>query len=565
MRLLHAFRRDFTEFIIDEEIPRYAILSHTWGEEEISFQEWQKMPYSQLQLKKGYRKISYCCRQALKDNIEWVWIDTCCIDKTSSAELSESINSMFRYRWYTRGWTLQELIAPEDLRFYSRDWLLLGSKFELSRLIYSITHIEPKFLKSKNLHLASVAKKMSWASTRKTSRVEDIAYSLLGIFDISMPLIYGEGKKAFRRLQEEIIKTSFDDHSIFAWGNKVSRPSIEITDYDMLWGTAIPWSHPEPLPGLLAESPKDFEYSGNIIPSPIADEFYRTSGRNVAALPLPVVYYFNSVYHWNWPEISQLRQGAVAGLLCCIEEYPNCLVGIPLQSSARSNWGRTKEFIIGGQWTTPNYHAKQIAEPGRFLHIAPQKQIQLGRGDIIIQRHIHKSSHGPFNISPSKYVDYLEKEQVILASAHPYGFLFDIDYKSKAIGEGYGFRLRFRRDDEDIIPYDTKLSVRLIPIHSRGAERSIYYKGVQWHHSRIASPEPKFSYVISTPSDIWELNTKPFPRIIVKVQRSFVLEGSFVDVVNIFIYDIPENPASSQERAVRLNRRTSAKNRRTLH
>lgn len=76
MRLLHAFRRDFTEFIIDEEIPRYAILSHTWGEEEISFQEWQKMPYSQLQLKKGYRKISYCCRQALKDNIEWVWIDT---------------------------------------------------------------------------------------------------------------------------------------------------------------------------------------------------------------------------------------------------------------------------------------------------------------------------------------------------------------------------------------------------------------------------------------------------------------------------------------------------------
>ncbi|RYP01527.1 hypothetical protein DL764_006193 [Monosporascus ibericus] len=173
----------------------------------------------------------------------------CCIDKASSAELTEAINSMFRWyrnaeicyaylsdipsakrihqklersRWFTRGWTLQELIAPAEVVFYSMDWDHVGTKSELSASISSITKIDASFLDSKNLMSASVAQRMSWAAHRETSRPEDIAYCLLGIFDINMPLIYGEGMKAFQRLQEEIIESYPMDYSFFAWGTAVS-------------------------------------------------------------------------------------------------------------------------------------------------------------------------------------------------------------------------------------------------------------------------------------------------------------------------------------------------------
>ncbi|PIA90711.1 Vegetative incompatibility protein HET-E-1, partial [Cercospora beticola] len=210
----------------------YAILSHTWNDEEVTHQEFRA---GTAKGKKGYAKIMQTCDQAQKDGLKYAWVDTCCINKESSAELSEAINSMWRYyenadvcyaflsdfwhekvaksRWSVRGWTLQELIAPEHVVFFDSAWSILGVKRCLSNSLRSITGIDrrvivnPAWL-SDPAH--TIAKKMSWAAGRKTSYKEDRAYSLLGLFDIRMPLLYGEGEKAFIRLQEEIIKNSTD-------------------------------------------------------------------------------------------------------------------------------------------------------------------------------------------------------------------------------------------------------------------------------------------------------------------------------------------------------------------
>ncbi|KAH7923793.1 HET-domain-containing protein [Leucogyrophana mollusca] len=221
----------------------YAILSHVWGDEEVEFHDIDE-PYGK---KKGYAKVANCCAQALEDGYQYVWIDTCCIDKSSSAELSEAINSMYRWyadahmcyayledvpsdedpagelsdfrrsKWFKRGWTLQEGIAPRRVEFFAEDWVKIGSKDTLSSIVAAITGVdEGVLLRTLPLTEVSVAKKMSWASRRETTRVEDRAYSLMGIFGVHMPLIYGEGENAFIRLQHEIMRNS-NDQSIFAW------------------------------------------------------------------------------------------------------------------------------------------------------------------------------------------------------------------------------------------------------------------------------------------------------------------------------------------------------------
>ncbi|KAH8590635.1 heterokaryon incompatibility protein-domain-containing protein, partial [Bisporella sp. PMI_857] len=232
MRLLSTKTLQLTEFV--GEIPYYAILSHRWEDEEVLFEDIRTPPEYGRKMK-GYRKIEGCINQAKMDGWEWVWIDSCCIDKSSSAELSEAINSMFRWyrdaqvcytylsdvlweagfmksKWWSRGWTLQELLAPETVIFYDYKWRDLGTKYSLKPIIEQITGIGD----ITNFEGASVAQKLSWASHRKTTRIEDMAYSLMGIFRINMPLLYGEGKKAFLRLQVEIIN-KMGDESIFAW------------------------------------------------------------------------------------------------------------------------------------------------------------------------------------------------------------------------------------------------------------------------------------------------------------------------------------------------------------
>ncbi|KAF4852522.1 Vegetative incompatibility protein HET-E-1 [Colletotrichum siamense] len=249
MRLIDTKSLRVREFF-NSNRPKYAILSHTWrGEEEVSLQEWMKWEEGdtnqkiKIEAKSGFKKIKSACRLALSDGHQYIWVDTNCIDKKSSAELSEAINSMFswyrgseicyafledfpgdtltkdisRCRWFTRGWTLQELLAPERLEFFDATWQSCGTKFSLCEKLSKATGIDAKtFREPTSIGLTCVARKMSWASSRETTRVEDMAYCLLGLFDISMPLLYGEGIHAFRRLQEEIIKVS-TDQSIFAW------------------------------------------------------------------------------------------------------------------------------------------------------------------------------------------------------------------------------------------------------------------------------------------------------------------------------------------------------------
>lgn len=227
------------------ERPRYLILSHTWGAEEVAFSDMTNVEAAKR--KKGWVKIEGICRVARGRNVDYAWVDTCCIDKSSSAELTESINSMYAYyreawvciafledlkpgedlpteeqlgrcRWFTRGWTLQELIAPEKVWFYDTDWKFRCDTLEVLEAIQSITNIDRRVLalERRPLDDISVAQKMSWAAGRTTTRIEDRAYSLLGIFGVNMPLIYGEGQGAFRRLQEAILQ-QINDLSIFAW------------------------------------------------------------------------------------------------------------------------------------------------------------------------------------------------------------------------------------------------------------------------------------------------------------------------------------------------------------
>lgn len=273
MRLIHTSKLQLVEFT-GRHVPPYAILSHTWEDLEISYKDFQRFTAT-LGLPTD-SKIGRCCSLAASEGWQYVWVDTCCIDKSSSAELTESINSMYKWyeraevcyvyltdislkaanqdnklaksfgesRWFTRGWTLQELLAPERVVFYDCDWLEIGCKDTLRDAISNATNIQLDYLFDPAE--ASVAAKMSWVSSRETTRPEDTAYCLLGLFDVSMPLIYGEGNKAFTRLQYQIIQSS-SDQSIFAW----RCPKVSIKGLTN---------------NLLATTPKYFEDSGDIVP-----------------------------------------------------------------------------------------------------------------------------------------------------------------------------------------------------------------------------------------------------------------------------------------------------------
>jgi Heterokaryon incompatibility protein (HET) len=227
----------------DEDVPPYAILSHTWAEdnnEEVSFQD-VKADISKK--KPGWKKIHFCADQAAVDDLQFFWIDTCCIDQENEAEVARAINSMFLYyrnaarcyvylsdvssppnssdecsppawesdfrrsRWFTRGWTLQELLAPPSVEFFSWEHKKLGDKDSLKQQIYKTTNIPYSALQGELLSQFTVDERLRWIGHRKTKLEEDKAYSLLGIFGVYILPIYGEGMAtAFNRLQKEIQK-----------------------------------------------------------------------------------------------------------------------------------------------------------------------------------------------------------------------------------------------------------------------------------------------------------------------------------------------------------------------
>ncbi|KAL6703150.1 hypothetical protein ACN47E_010143 [Coniothyrium glycines] len=245
MRLLNTQTLELRLFI--DAVPEYAILSHRWEAEEVIFEDMlantAHLPTSQVRHKQGFSKVARFCALAAKDGFDWVWVDSCCIDKSSSAELQEAINSMFRWYqdaqicyayladvcgetgdaqetafrqslWFTRGWTLQELIAPHSVEFYAKDWSPIGSKSSRYKVVSELTGIKQIALCRPWTEVQDdfvAAEKMSWASHRQVSRAEDATYCLLGLFDINMPMLYGEGSvKAFHRLQQAIYARDAD-------------------------------------------------------------------------------------------------------------------------------------------------------------------------------------------------------------------------------------------------------------------------------------------------------------------------------------------------------------------
>ena len=304
---MNLLKTDTYELIpVTRSTPRYAILSHRWETEEIEFERMRTLKPSSLRnpsfpfippsLRASAAKIRGACAIAQQQRIGYIWIDTCCIERTQSEPLAIALNSMFKWyqnaevcytflndvtyfnsndkvfmsdrsdrrgqasEWFGRGWTLQELLAPRKMQFYDKRWKFMGTRNEHAMLIDKITGIGLEFLTGKRpLSDASCAMKMSWMAGRVTMQVEDVAYSLLGIFGIHMVPAYGEGTRAFRRLQDAImaINGPFDE-SLFAW----ERPQDCIL--------RCYWNHPRVRNfdhnqwGLLAPSPDCFKRSGNI-------------------------------------------------------------------------------------------------------------------------------------------------------------------------------------------------------------------------------------------------------------------------------------------------------------
>lgn len=258
----------------------YVIISHVWQEMEVTFED---MPhFKTISASRSGPKFSSASKitgasdavlRQYKGGINHLWLDTVCIDKKNLTEFSAAINSMWQWykqaeacfayledfpspsvptltqsKWFTRGWTLQELVAPRKVLFFDKDWNAIGDKESLQRALTGRTKIAMDFLLHRqNISRASISQRMSWFAGRGTTVPEDTAYCLLGLFGVNMPLLYGEGReRAFRRLQEEIMRYS-DDHSLFAWKRAVARPSGS---------------------GLLAESPDFFQETGDYVHKP---------------------------------------------------------------------------------------------------------------------------------------------------------------------------------------------------------------------------------------------------------------------------------------------------------
>ncbi|KAI1618609.1 heterokaryon incompatibility protein-domain-containing protein [Exophiala viscosa] len=365
MRLINVRTMQLEEFS-SGQIPKYAILSHRWGAEEVSLQDMDTPKF--LDGKAGFSKINSALWLARNKGYSYLWVDTCCIDKNSSSELTEAINSMYRWYqeaevcfaylsdielhqhelstsvWFTRGWTLQELIAPKHVSFYDRNWVSLGTKEKLAPYLSAATGIDLEVLLGRSSPSScSVAQRMSWAAKRETTRLEDSAYSLLGIFDVSMPMVYGEGEKAFRRLQEEILKVS-DDHTIFAWDT-------------------LPKGGPGGHSGLLATSPSQFERCQNVVRS--STKIVSTGGFSLSNVGLSI----------QLLTIPWYMETYLAVLNCGMKKSPRMRLGIFLerllsshdqQQFARVQYAGVTVYPVSLDTIAEDSHCRP-----RLLHVRP--------------------------------------------------------------------------------------------------------------------------------------------------------------------------------------------------
>ncbi|RDX41407.1 HET-domain-containing protein [Lentinus brumalis] len=356
--------------------PEYAILSHVWVlDGEVSMKHIRDDLGKAKQMP-GFRKIRKSCDTARRNGLKWIWIDTCCIDKTSSAELSEAINSMYawygeakvcyaylsdvkdceedptdaessfrRSRWFRRGWTLQELISPRSLDFFAENWESLGTKVSLADVLQKVTLIDRKVLLHDTLlEKVSIARRMSWAAQRDTTRAEDRAYSLMGIFNVNMPTMYGEGQRAFTRLQLEILRQS-SDQSIFAWGTIHDHDNF--VKHEPFFTSSL--ERPSERRSLLASSPDMFLHSADVEPIPL-NSFVDTFKQRI-----PVLEYYPTNYgiRIHLPLITKRGTPNCFALLACRDGTHG--IGLllrrmdttPLLDFASSRNNRRHQYYVG--------------------------------------------------------------------------------------------------------------------------------------------------------------------------------------------------------------------------
>lgn len=439
MWLFHYDDNDVLKFDWYLEPPEdYAVLSHRWREpEELLFKDIGGFLNGDLADSSGAMKVRSFVATALRLHLRFFWVDTCCINKDSSAELQEAFNSMWSWfenanfcfaylddvrsssqpeddgdgsvaddssndlgnsmpseircyldekkdmckplrrreddtkeylfqredgrpsEWFERIWTLQELIAPRQVFFYDRNWQFIGSRWNLAATLAKVTGIAERVLScAVDLEHYSIAQRMSWAAGRKATRKEDVAYSLLGIFSVNMTPLYGEGQRAFKRLQEEIIKHSADQ-SIFTWEPDDDK------------------KHPEYYSDILSPSPDFFAKSGDIVPwgfSPSKSHEMTNIGLNIE---LPIVAKSpdseNMLLKSRDERLHETHTGAV--LSCRSLSEPAKIIVLRVASARFENGPENaKNFVLAGRTARARTFKYN---PRRLLLINASKRINV--------------------------------------------------------------------------------------------------------------------------------------------------------------------------------------------
>ncbi len=526
---------------------------------------------------------------------------SCCIDKRSSAELSEAINSMFRYyqnaamcyayfadvrihadmdktydelsraRWFTRGWTLQELLAPRQIVLFASNWARIGTRFDYQSRLSQITRIEVEYLCGTSpLSAASISKRMSWAARRNTSRLEDAAYCLMGIFDVNMPLLYGEGKKAFRRLQEEIMKANPTDHTLFAWGRFVSHLSDRVDDPLQLQGLRpIQWDASkaaDPLRGLFADSPADFWYSADLRPCRGTSVFYSLLTRDRAArmaypttagagveLELPVIPQTEAwACHWPNPKLVQLRHLRFALLLCETPRSIGPMVLVPLFPWGNDRYGRRNEPI---EFPDPPGIEKCLWMR-QYLKVEPRRHRDPQPGDFLIRLWGNTRSYEYSWRGYGREVTVTMNEGIVSAPSLPAAMgvvgdhLWVVCFRLNPADNMFGFGIFFLREKPPHeqprqgsgrpLPMVGPVAVYLVPLllDESTTEAATTSKGFTWvHKSNAEISRACFRRTMAFPEGLWKLNVDPFPRVEVRVTRIEIgpLPADIIDLVDITV------------------------------
>ncbi|KAL8377182.1 hypothetical protein RB595_008048 [Gaeumannomyces hyphopodioides] len=641
MRLLNVRSGDLHQFSSDEQVPRYAIISHTWGPEEISLRDWETLDRAALKSRQGYFKIKRARIQAIDDGLEWVWVDTCCIDRTSPAEVEEAVNSMFRWygrssvcyaylediaqpvlgaslsdamrvsRWFTRGWTLQELIAPPEVVFYSTGWEVLGTKAGLAAVLESLTGVDAGVLlgtTDPTGGAVSASRRMSWAAGRRTSRPEDVAYCLLGLFGAPMPLLYGEGReRAFRRLQEAVLRENPTDHTLLAWGDAavgrrsdlVPPPALAHDVETLAWSDA---DAGRPLLGLLADSPDRFRHSADLVPMTVAAEMYYFDdedggraeegaggdgggGGHNAELPvasaggglrveLPMLDGPEAVlYTWRNYKITQMRRGRLAVLFCHRRGDPYEQFAVPLTCSGPASYGRTRDLVVGNfnQCIWQAAGGRQLS--ARVL-VRPDQQPQgarpgagapgpaLGHGDVVVRRWAVGNSEdllmGEFRDERHNRLSAREGILRVGGGGDAAGALL---WSISALTESETlcvFVKRQRPRPDDGHPALGATTVDIWPLSRQIDRETVDEGGTTWFpHGEtedevlaLAAREPPLSHVFKPPSDTWIAPAvgSILTMVLARVDRiSLAGGGGWADVVDV-VGPYPTSPLASTPR-----------------